>query len=71
MARKILVCTNCEAYVPLDSPTNNVPRFTGKIGDEPETRKEIPGQDDLRDFRKKHRGKKHKLLKVKNEAYNN
>jgi len=67
MAIKILVCSNCEVYVPLDSPTNKAPRYTGKIGDNPETRKEISGQDDLRDFKKKHR--RHKLLQAGNEAY--
>jgi hypothetical protein len=70
-AKEILVCTKCAVSVPLDSPTNTVPRYTGKIGDDPGTRKEIPGQDDLRDFKKKHRGKRHRLLKVRDEAYNN
>lgn len=69
MAKEILVCTNCAVFVPLNSPTNTVPRYTGEIGDDPKTRKEIPGQDDIRDFREKHRG--HKLLEVGNEAYNN
>lgn len=68
MARKILVCTDCTVFVPLGSPTNKAPRFTGEIGDDPETRKEILGQDDLRDFKEKHR--RHKLLEVRNEAYN-
>jgi len=61
--RKILVCTKCSVAIFLDSAANRAPRWTGKIGDPPETREEIGGQDDLLEFRRVHQTKTgHKLL---------
>lgn len=62
MIRKILVCLSCKGAPAIfkKSAANKAPRWTGKIGDPPEKRKEIGEQDDLRDFRREHR--RHKVI---------
>jgi len=58
MVRKILVCLSCKpvCVIVKKSAANKAPRWTGRVGDAPETRREIGDQNDLRDFRRKHRG---------------
>ena len=62
MARKVLVCVSCKGAPAIlkDSAANKAPRWSGNVGDSPETRREIIGQDDRRDFRRAHRG--HKVI---------
>lgn len=62
MSRKILVCISCKPARAIfkKSAANKASRWTGKIGDPLEKRQEISGQDDLRDFRRVHRG--HKVI---------
>ena len=55
MAKKILVCGAHKKAIFLKSAANKAPRWTGKPGDPLEQRKEMGGQDDLRDFKKEHR----------------
>lgn len=62
MSRKILVCLSCNPACAIikDSTANTAPRWTGKVGYPPESRRELYGQDDLRDFRREHHG--HKVI---------
>lgn len=62
MSRKLLVCTNCEVAIFLNSSANTAPRWTGKIGDPAEKRIERRGQDDERDFKIEH--SRHKPIVV-------
>lgn len=62
MSRKILVCLSCKPSPAIlkKSAANKAPKWTGKVGDAPEARREIGGQDDLRDFSREHKG--HKVI---------
>lgn len=63
--REILVCLKCNRYIFINSLANQAPRWTGKIGDPIEKRKEIVGQDDLREFKRKHR--RHEIIEAEPE----
>ena len=62
MNKGLLVCTSCMSAIFVDSVANKAPRWTGKVGDLPNTRKRINGQDDLNVFKRKHLG--HKMIEV-------
>jgi len=62
MGRELLVCTTCKSGIFVDSVANTAPRWTGEIGDPPNERKEIGGQDDLRVFKRKH--SRHEMVEV-------
>ena len=62
MKRELHVCTNCKSAIFVDSVANRAPRWTGEIGDPPNQRIKIDGQDDLRVFRKKHF--RHEMIEV-------
>ncbi len=55
MAKKLFVCTMCNLAIFLDSAANKEPRWDGDLR-APDKIKEIGNQDDLRDFRKAHKG---------------
>ena len=60
--RELLVCTDCKSAIFAHSAANTAPRFTGKVGDWPESRMMIGEQDDLGDFKRTHQ--KHEVIEV-------
>jgi len=62
MKRALLVCTRCKSAIFVDSMANNAPKWTGEVGDPPDKRKCINGQDDLNVFKQEHLG--HGLIEV-------
>ncbi len=62
MKRELLVCTIFKSGIFVDSVANKAPRWTGQVGDPPNTRERINGQDDLNVFKRKHL--RHELIKV-------
>ena len=54
MNRELLVCMSCKSAIFVDSAANKAQRWTGEVGDPPNTRKRINGQDDLNVFKRKH-----------------
>ncbi len=62
VGRELLVCTSCKSAIFVKSVANTAPRFTGNVGDPPESRMMIGGQDDLGDFKRTHQ--KHEVIEV-------
>ena len=62
MNRELLVCTNCKSAIFVVSVANKAPRWTGEVGDSPNKRKSIDGQDDLIVFKRRHW--KHEMIEV-------
>ena len=62
MNRELLVCASCKTAIVVDSAANKAPRWTGEVGDPPDKRKRINGQDDLNVFKRKHLS--HEMIKV-------
>ncbi len=62
MKRELLVCTSCKSAIFVDSMANKAPKWTGELGDTPNKRECINGQDDLKVFKRKHL--RHELIKV-------
>jgi hypothetical protein len=54
MGRKILVCMDHNKAILMESAANTAPRWTGKPGDSPDSRRRLGKQDDLRDFWNRH-----------------
>jgi len=62
MGRELLVCTICKSAIFINSVANKAPRWTGRIGDPPDQRKRIEGQDDLSVFKRDH--SRHEMIEV-------
>ena len=62
MNRELLVCMGCKNAIFVDSAANKAPRWTGEVGDPPNTRRRIDGQDDLHVFKRKHLS--HEVIEV-------
>ena len=62
MGRELLVCTICKSPIFINSVANKAPRWTGRIGDPPDQRKRIDGQDDLSVFKRDH--SRHEMIEV-------
>ena len=62
MNRELLVCTNCRSAIFVASLANKAPKWTGEVGDPPNKRIEMGGQDDLRVFKRKHL--RHEMIEV-------
>jgi|OpeIllAssembly_1097287.scaffolds.fasta_scaffold2747809_1 hypothetical protein len=62
MNRQLLICASCKTAIFVDSDANKAPRWTGKIGDPPNERMKIDGQDDLRVFKTNHLS--HEMIEV-------
>ena len=62
MNRELLVCMSCKSAIFVDSVANKAPRWTGEVGDPPDTRKSINGQDDLDVFKRIHL--RHEMIEV-------
>jgi hypothetical protein len=62
MKRELLVCTICKAGIFVDSLANRAPKWTGEVGDSPDKRKGINGQDDLKVFKREHL--RHEMIEV-------
>ena len=62
MGRELLVCTICKSAIFINSVANKAPRWTGRIGDPPDQRKRIDGQDDLSVFKRDH--SRHEMSEV-------
>ena len=62
MNKDLLVCRNCKSAIFVHSVANKAPRWTGEIGDPPDKRKCVNGQDDLKVFKREHLS--HELIAV-------